>query len=427
MSQAQMVEQSAGDYAVTNGVDRVFHSDDISVFSSGTAFVDLLVTAGAFERMSVLARAFQRVAFLSLVFEVSTYAPTSTGGGYVAAFVADPDDVSRDNSNLLSWLTSQQGSKTTKWWQSTTIVARPARSWYFTSPGVELREYSPGRLILAVDVKASAALGLTIWARWQVRFMKATLEAEPTLLSRTVAVDLYTQAGHQGLFYKQGQTFKDDLATQIPGARVGEVYILPTPVGYLGGDTQAGATFRTAWWIKATSANDLLFCYEKPGSTTKDVAGSEILVIRKGTALELYKEASGEVQGPSGLTSSGAPSETGATQLPDSNASSSNCSLTCGNCSKPACQTSPTQGVIAALCLLLEKLSSTENPELSGRLRTCLSTQSPLSSHQERGIVPNSPSLVLQDQVQSPLGSEWGSLVGDVETLPSPEGEEPAN
>nr|WKV33363.1 MAG: RNA-dependent RNA polymerase [Riboviria sp.] len=302
------VVQEVSDSATARGVDRIFHEEDISTYASGQTLCNIPINAGSFSRMSVLAKAYQRVEFLSLVFKIATYAPSSTGGGYVAAFVADPDDEPPTEAKAsLNWLTSQQGSVTTKWWQNAEVQARPYRSWFYTSPGVEIREYSPGSFFLVVDTKASVACGLTVWAHWKVRLSRATLESSITGRTYSAGKDLYTQAGHKGLFYKEGTAWKDDIVSQIPGVSVGDVFSFKPPLVVNGGETQAAAVLRLAWYIKATTSEDLLFCYEKPDQPTSDVAGSELLVIPAGTTLVLYKSAaSGEVQGPRRQMSSGA-------------------------------------------------------------------------------------------------------------------------
>lgn len=302
------VVNKAVDQTTASGTDRVFHTDDLSALLSGSVVCQIPIEAGTFARMAVLARAYQRVEYIRLNFRVSTYAPTSVGGGYVAAFVADPDDVAPAKAQVLNWLTSQQGSVTTKWWQNATIAARPARSWYYTSPGVEVREFSPGRFVIVVDVRASATTGLTVWADWQVKLTRATLESAPTLRTITAAKPLYTQAGHKGLFWKSGDTFKDDNDTMFPGWKQDMVLICSPPLVVTGGAAQSSAVLRTVWWLRFTGPNDLKFCYEKAGFATEDVAGSELLAVREGTSFELYSEPQiqGEVQGPSGLTSAGA-------------------------------------------------------------------------------------------------------------------------
>lgn len=293
VSTAVRVQQQAQDSALMRGVDRLVHVEDVSRMTSGSVVADVPINAGSFARLSVLSSAFQRVVYRKLVFRVETFAPTSVGGGYVAAFVADADDLPPAGSMArLNWVTSQSGSITTKWWQAANIAARPARAWYYTSPGIEIREYCPGRLIILVDSKATATCGLTVYAEWEVSLTHATLESVE-IKGRTVAKKLYTQNGHKGLFYKDGDAFKDDVASQIPGAQVGDVYELPYPISVvLSTDTE-----RLVWWIKVTSKNDLLFCLESPNDTTDLASASETLFLKEGTYLPLVKSGDSSVQG----------------------------------------------------------------------------------------------------------------------------------
>lgn len=351
MSASLRVKNAALDQATASGSDRLFHMDDVSKLVSGSTVCEIAINAGSFGRLSVLSRAYQRVEFVRLNIQVTAFSPTTTGGGYVCAFVADPDDATPD-ANLLQWLTAQQGSVTTKWWQNSTIQCRPARQWYFTSPGVEVREFSPGRFVLAVDTRATQVTGVTVWAHWTVRLSKATLESAPTIKSCVALRDLYTQNGHKGLFYKDGQDFKDDNKSMFSVADTGTILIMPFPLQVMLTVSSADK-LRTAWWVKLTSENDALFCLEKATDVTNDACSSELLVIRKGTVMELYREADalqGEARGPSESISSGANLKNFSGSSCDEHQVGSNSSRNCqrfGNqcepqtsCSVSGCQTS---------------------------------------------------------------------------------------
>nr|WKV34450.1 MAG: RNA-dependent RNA polymerase [Riboviria sp.] len=358
------VEQSATDSAVASGTDRVFHADDISTFKSGSALCEIAITAGSFSRLSVLSRAYQRVEFRHLKFRVTTYCPTSVGGGYVAAFVADPDDRT-PVIEPLNWLTSQQGSVTQKWWQNAEIVAKPARSWYYTSPGLEVREYSPGRFVVVVDVATTEKLGLTVWATWTVKLSKATLEGENNS-SRVVMRDLYTQSGHKGLFYKDATgAFKSDIVNQVTDAQVGESYRLSIPINVMLGADATSASLRTVWWLRTTTTNDLLFCLEKPDTATDGQSASEQLCLRQGAVLELELAAkssvSGEQQGPSGLISAGASQKNGEMQCSKCCTFKRSCSERYSDSSLNDCPISQQSQELRDKSLFMERLFSMES------------------------------------------------------------------
>lgn len=284
------VRQTEDDHSVHFGVDRLAHIEDVSKYTSGSSVFSIEITAGSFSRLSVLAEAYQQVRYLQLDFRIASYASANVGGGYVAGFVKDPDDRAPTTSNArLNWLTAQPGSVTTRWPQQATVKANVSDKWFYTSQGVEVREYSPGSFHLVVDSKATVAAALTIWAHWKVAFRKATLEPS-SVRTLTAAKDLYTQNGHLGLFWKQGTTFKDDNDSMFPGWRTGMSLRLPSPMTVAvtaGGST----TTRVVWWLKFTGANDCVFCYEDPSQGTSETSASEVLFLRAGTSLEIEAES----------------------------------------------------------------------------------------------------------------------------------------
>lgn len=293
------VRQVEDDRSTHFGVDRVAHVEDVSKYKSGQVVVEIPVTAGSFSRLSVLAEAYQQVRYVRLDFKVASYAAANVGGGYVAGFVKDPDDKPPRGENAkLNWITAQPGSCTVRWPQQATVAATVSDRWFYTSQGTEVREFSPGSFYLLVDSKATAAAALTVWAHWRVSFRKATVEPA-TVKSLVAARDLFTQNGHAGLFYKRDGKWLDDNDSMFPGWKQGMSLRLPAPVT-LPMTVESGVTSRIAWWLKFTSANDCLFCYEKSDSASDEKSAAENLVVVQGTSLEIEQDTQvlGEAQGP---------------------------------------------------------------------------------------------------------------------------------
>lgn len=161
-----------------SGTDRLAHIEDISAFSTGDVVLSEQIEPSRFERLGRLAGIFQRIKYNKLVFEIRSQTPTSTSGGYVVAFVRDPTDRIVGGDKGLNQLSAQAGSQTLNWWQSTKISVTGDKSVFFTSHPLagDVRDFSPGRIIILCDGKTAGAGSLTITCNWQVELTEASLE-----------------------------------------------------------------------------------------------------------------------------------------------------------------------------------------------------------------------------------------------------------
>lgn len=291
---AEAVRGRQSDSAAMSGVDRVFHGTISADKRSGSVVCDLLVTPGLFKRLAVVARAYQKVRYLSLRFRIEPQVSTTTSGGYVAAFIRDPTDDVKD----IDVLTSQQGSMTTKWWQSSVIPAQIPQRDFFTSDSVEVREYSPGRLLMMVDGAATQAGSVTIFAEWSVRLSLAGLEKPGTVSKDIVALDdWWTQAGHIGLFTRKNGRFGDgSVKTMISDFTVGDYFAVEADCVYQGPSKDLNALT----WVYVKGANDLIPCWGERIDRDETALPHSKRVVRAGTILRRYKypTAVGEGQGP---------------------------------------------------------------------------------------------------------------------------------
>lgn len=298
ISVPQMVRGAASDIARMSGVDRIFHGDLAAAgISHGQKAVDILVVPASFVRLASVARAFQRIRYTKLRFRMEPQVPTSIAGGYVMGFVRDPvDEV--DNLNQL---TSQQGSVTTKWWQSSVVDATPPNRLYYTSEGAEIREFSPGKLVVMVDGPPTQAGSYTVFCEWSVELSGAALENTKQMDPEFVVAKggIWTQDGHVGLFTKQGDVFLGTPATIIPGCAAGDVFRLPTPITMV----QANGNTRICHWLYVKTAGDLYPAFNSPTDTDMEQYKATNLVVVGGSRLDLENAAprllSGECEAPS--------------------------------------------------------------------------------------------------------------------------------
>lgn len=288
LAQPMVVRNRTTDRATMSGTDRVAHVEKISNYEHSSFIIDKPINPAMFGRLTQVAEAFQKIQYLSLIFRIVPYVPATSSGGYVVSVVRDPVDTGprgRNSETILAWLSSQQGSVSSKIWQSSTVqVAIPGV--YFTSPGVEVREYCPGRLIVAVDGQSSQSGQLTVFAEWRVTLMHAALEPPVAITtSKQSLLALYTRAGHVGLFGKIGTQWTDDITKQIDGCEQGDVFELKYPFPF----ADANGALRVARWLRASSATDLVFCIESPDDTYLENCSTESLVLTAKTDLPVYK------------------------------------------------------------------------------------------------------------------------------------------
>lgn len=271
------------DSAVLSGVDRLASIANIKDLAAGAQAINELIVPGAFQRLRHVARSFQKIRYNYLRFRIEPQTSTATSGGYVAAFIRDPADVVPGKKDLLPYLTAQRGSVTTKWWQSSVVNPGPFPATYFTSESVEVREYSPGRLVLAVDGAATQAGNLTVFCEWSVTCSVASLETDKTVTPvATVLQDLYIRTSLTELYGKlPGDKWISTPSALISGAEVGKSYRLPAPVAV----QEAAETVRSCWFIKVLTASTMKLGREKPGDSISANL-SESMVLPRGLVLD---------------------------------------------------------------------------------------------------------------------------------------------
>lgn len=215
------------------GSDRLAKIPDIRGLGENSIGLATLISAESFQRLEKVASAYQRILFKKLSFRVVPMAPTNVSGGYVAAFVADPNDNVSNSSNALARLISQHGAKVTKAWESCTVNARNTHDLLYTSipRNGDARLYSPGQFVLGIDSRITSptnqAVPVSIYADWSVELMVPSLEEEEGQILELIAnSSFYCRNGHPGLWYDQGSVQQDDPRGAIPGIQFDIIYEL---------------------------------------------------------------------------------------------------------------------------------------------------------------------------------------------------------
>lgn len=307
VSQAVEVRETGTDSAVVSGVDRLEHIEDISKYAHGTVVLDDLISASSFARLSKIAGAYQKVRFRKLQFRVVPMIPTSVGGGYVVAFVRDPADVPpSDGNDLLNWVTSQQGSVTTKWWQNSAISVPLSDRTYYTSSSEEIREYSPGRLVIVVDGKASSSGPVTVFVDWSVTLTHASLESTivPGRPDHTVALrNLWTKDTNTYVWSYDPTKTKDSGSPNpeymFSDWAVGDLFMLPsafTLMEYKSGQT-GDSEVENFWVLHVESETGVRWRIHPDTTDSGRAAADDVLIIPRGAVLRRVEQAGARVQG----------------------------------------------------------------------------------------------------------------------------------
>lgn len=159
-----------------SNTDRLHHETVPAGAPRGHVIYDQIITPAIAARLQTQASLFQKIHYKSLRFEIQTQTPTTNSGGYVVAFLHDPQMEVGTGEAALRALTAIQGTKTSKFWQSTDISVKTTQQEYYTLQGNDVRLFSPGRFIVLTDGPPTENVSITILFHWTVGLSRPALQ-----------------------------------------------------------------------------------------------------------------------------------------------------------------------------------------------------------------------------------------------------------
>lgn len=180
---ARTAVTTSGSRLARSGVDRFYHVDALDPPGSGALLVQTPFCPAKAPGLARFSSLYQRVRYHNLRFEIRTSVPTTTSGGYIAAFIRDPDDLVEDLTGeaLLSHLTGTEGAVQASWWSNKDVVVNQIPDLYYTGGDLlkgDRRRFCPGKFVLACDGKPNQPLQFTILVHWSATFEEPALLVE---------------------------------------------------------------------------------------------------------------------------------------------------------------------------------------------------------------------------------------------------------
>lgn len=161
---------------VFTNTDRLLQIDLPKGTPKGSIIFDQVITPAIAVRLRQQAALYQKIRYRSLKFEIQTQVPTTTAGGYVCAYLHDPNMQVGSGEVALRNLTAVQGTQTSKMWQSVVMNVKPTDMQYYTQSGSDVRLFSPGRLVILSDGVPNEDVKITVLFHWTVELYKPALQ-----------------------------------------------------------------------------------------------------------------------------------------------------------------------------------------------------------------------------------------------------------
>jgi len=195
----------------------------------------------------------------------------------VAGFIPDADDIIPSSEYLFDAVSSSPGAVALNWWQPTTVNARCKPTDLYTSPGDEMRLYSPGVFYVVVEGVANQDVPITVYVRWTVELSEPSLESIapiPETIAPAVALALnyadYNKITEDSAFLLQGTG---------NGSTTGTIYEVTAPLGAVY-DTGRGHVINLGGTSDGSHSSPQLFRYlqVKLDSVTSKVGLTPLLM-----------------------------------------------------------------------------------------------------------------------------------------------------
>lgn len=163
-------------------------------YPTGDVVMSASVTAQSTRRLKDLASTFQRVKWHRLVFTIEGAFPTTTGGGYIAAFVRDPtDQPPSDGLERLRWVAARSCMVDCKWYDCGRVIVPQTPDLQYTSHDAQddPRWWSPGTLYIISKGGPGQPGSLTVKLDWDITLsMPSSEKPEEASPSATFPQDL---------------------------------------------------------------------------------------------------------------------------------------------------------------------------------------------------------------------------------------------
>jgi hypothetical protein len=156
---------------------------------AGATLLDMKVSCALGVRLPAVARAFERVRYHSLKLRVVPRSGITSSGGYIAAFLADPEDDQFDVSKLVATDGAQEG----RFSETRTVVAKIPDTLFFTTEERVPRLSSPGRFVVLVDSPSDADVPFIIDLEWDVSLSIPYIERPKLLTTVTLIADAWAK------------------------------------------------------------------------------------------------------------------------------------------------------------------------------------------------------------------------------------------
>lgn len=150
-------------------------------YPTGDLVMSASVTAQSTRRLKDLSSTFQRIKWHRLVFTIEGAFPTTTGGGYIAAFVRDPTDVPpTDGLERLRWVAARSCMVDCKWYDCGRVIVPVTPDLQYTSHDQkdDPRWWSPGTLYVISKGGPGQPGSLTIKLDWDITLSMPSSERE---------------------------------------------------------------------------------------------------------------------------------------------------------------------------------------------------------------------------------------------------------
>ncbi|APG75963.1 putative capsid protein [Xingshan nematode virus 5] len=141
--------------------------------------LDLNPTQFPGTHLAALASGFEKYRFNRLRVLVSTRAPTTCGGGFIAGITPDVYQELVRGIAGKRYVRSLQGAVSSSWWQPATLTMPCGVEWLFTSPRAERSRSSAGRLFVVIDgLPTVDKINVTLQLEWDISLMAPAVPLE---------------------------------------------------------------------------------------------------------------------------------------------------------------------------------------------------------------------------------------------------------